>query len=85
MFDIIGPPTILHCDNGREFTNNVIAKYLLDNNVKMINGKPRHSKSQGSVEGDNRDIQSLLIAWWEEHQSSSWSKALGDMHYQKKY
>ena len=30
---------------------------------KMVNGKARHSQSQGSVEQCNRDIENMLMAW----------------------
>ena len=67
FFDIIGPPTILHTDNGREFCNNIISEYLVKYGVKMINRKPRHSQSQGSVERGNRDIEDMIAAWYDEN------------------
>ena len=29
----------------------------------MVNGKPRHPQSQGSVERANSDIKDMLVAW----------------------
>ena len=49
----------------------------------MINGKPRHSQSQGSVERGNRDIEDMIAAWQDEKQSRHWSKSLGDIQFQK--
>ena len=30
---------------------------------KMVNGKARHSQSQGSVERCNRDVEAMLACW----------------------
>ena len=47
----------------------------------MINGKARHSQSQGSVERGNRDIEDMIAAWQDEKQSRHWSKSLGDIQF----
>ena len=49
----------------------------------MVNGKPRHSQSQGSVERANRDIENLLACWQAENNSTNWSKALNIIQFQK--
>ena len=49
-FCIVGAPAILQSDNGREFVNEVVHRMLDKFNIKMVNGKPRHSQSQGLVE-----------------------------------
>src|ERR1700724_845888 len=57
LFTEIGPPTILQSDNGREFTSNVIKDLSeLWDNIKIINGRPRHPQSQGLVERSNCEI-----------------------------
>ena len=81
VIDIIGAPTILHTDNGREFCNEVLYILLNKYGVKMINEKPRHS--QGSVERGNKDVQDIIQAWQLENNSSSWSSCLGDIQFQK--
>ena len=58
-FCIIGAPAILQSDNGREFVNAVVHKMLEEFKIKLVNGKPRHSQSQGSVERANRDVDRL--------------------------
>ena len=57
----MGPPTILQSDNGREFKNQEIKNEVIQMwpGLKMVNGKPRHSKSQGPVERANRDVENL--------------------------
>jgi len=46
IFLMFGPPTILQCDNGREFTG--IMKKLGDlwPNLKIIHGRPRHPQDR---------------------------------------
>ena len=60
----LGPPKIFHSDNGREFVNQLI-RAMFDKwggNVTFINGRPRHSQSQGLVERGNRTIEDKLKA-----------------------
>ena len=61
----MGPPHIFHTDNGREFVNALLHS-LLDRwssgNVTFVNGRPRHSQSQGLVERGNRVIQDKIKA-----------------------
>ena len=42
----------------------------------MINGKARHSQSQGSVERCNRDIENMLACWQTDNNSNRWSYGL---------
>ena len=50
IFCLMDAPQILHSDNGREFVNQVIRELVeLFPGCKLVNGKPRHSQSQGSV------------------------------------
>ena len=51
--------------------------------LKMVNGKPRHSQSQGSVERANRDVENLLACWQAESNSTNWSVALNFIQFQK--
>ena len=62
IFSLRGPPIILQSDNGREFKNQEIKNEVLKMwpGLKMVDGKPRHSQSQGSVERANRDVENLL-------------------------
>ena len=57
-----GAPKRFHSDNGKEFVNQVLHK-LLDKwnpDVTVINGRPRHSQSQGLVERGNREVEKKL-------------------------
>ena len=49
----------------------------------MINGKARHSQSQGSVERCNRDIENMLACWQVDNKSTNWSHGLQFVQYAK--
>jgi len=44
--------------------------------VKIVHGKPRHSQTQGSIEGANQDIQNLLRAWMSNNNTNKWADGL---------
>jgi hypothetical protein len=77
MFTTFGAPNIHHSDNGREFCNQII-KSLCEmwNDIKIVQGKPRHSKLQGSVERANQDVENMLATWMETNNTTKWSEAL---------
>lgn len=77
IFTLLGAPTILQSDNGREFANNVVSSLKeYWPTLKIVHGKPRHSQSQGSVERANQDIENMLCAWMQDEKTSCWSEGL---------
>ena len=77
LFTEIGPPTILQSDNGGEFTSEVIKSLSkLWNNLKIINGRPRHPQSQGLIERSNCEIGKLLGKWMESFNNKNWNIGL---------
>ena len=61
IFSIQGAPGMLHSDNGEEFVSSVITDLAkLWAELKLINGRPRHSESQGAVERLDRTIQDVI-------------------------
>ena len=58
-----GPPLILHSDNGREFSNQLLFSTLAERlpTIKLVHGKPRHLESQGAVERANCDVKDVLF------------------------
>jgi transposase InsO family protein len=84
IFTIIGAPTILQSDNGREFCNQVIDELAsLWNDIKLVHGRPRHSQSQGSVERANRDIKEMLSGWLKDNETTKWSEGLRFVQFMK--
>ena len=50
LFLTFDPPTVLQCDDGKEFSNSVINDLCARFNVKLIHGRIRHLQSQGQIE-----------------------------------
>ncbi|XP_023236274.1 KRAB-A domain-containing protein 2-like [Centruroides sculpturatus] len=77
IFTIFGAPSILHSDNGRKFSNQVIESLCsMGLDVKIVHGKARHSQSQVSVKHANQDIENMFSTWMETNQISKWSDGL---------
>ena len=64
VFPVMGLPSILHSDNGREFVNSVITEILNDwpGQVQLVSGRPHHSQSQGVVEQTHYTLEWMLSA-----------------------
>jgi len=62
VFAYFGAPQIFHSDNGREFVNDVLRALLKKwgGSTVFVNGRPRHSQSQGCVERGNRYVQDKI-------------------------
>lgn len=74
---LIGPPHILQSDNGREFVNSVLLELkALWPEVVIVNGRPRHPQSQGSVERANQDVKEMLAAWCKDNGTKDWTAGL---------
>lgn len=81
---ISGCAKYLQCDNGREFSNQIIQELLIMwPRLKMVHGKPRHSWSHGSVKRANQDVQNILKSWMKEMKNSRWSEGLRFFQFQK--
>jgi len=77
VFTVFGPPFILQSDNGREFTAKVIYELLgLWKDIHVVNGRPRHPQSQGSVENANKTLKNAISVWMEENSRTDWSVCL---------
>lgn len=42
----------------------------------LVNGRPRHPQSQGSVERSNSTLKDSLVAWMRDNKTSKWSHGL---------
>ncbi|XP_050305084.1 KRAB-A domain-containing protein 2-like [Anthonomus grandis grandis] len=77
IFLNFGAPIVLQSDNGREFTANIIKKLgCLWPALVLVNVTPRYPQSQESVERGNCVVKESLVAWMQDHNSSSWSLGL---------
>ncbi|KRZ00470.1 KRAB-A domain-containing protein 2, partial [Trichinella zimbabwensis] len=75
---------ILQSDNGREFVNSVIKSLKKQwHDLVLVNGRPRHSQSQGSVERANADVQDMLRCYLKDNLDVAWSDALKFVQLQK--
>lgn len=84
IFTLLGAPTVLQSDNGREFSNEIIGNLKnMWSTLKIVHGSPRHSQSQGSVERANQDIENILTTWMMENNCSHWSKGLRYVQWMK--
>ncbi len=74
IFLHFGALSILQSDNGREFTATIIKEVVsMWPECKLINGRPRHPESQGSIERSNDVFKTKLFAWMSEQKSKKWS------------
>ena len=70
-------PAILQSDNGKEFVAKVIHALVgIWPGTHIINGRPRHPQSQGSVERANRTLEDKLSAWLKDNNREDWSTGL---------
>nr|XP_045590715.1 KRAB-A domain-containing protein 2-like [Procambarus clarkii] len=85
IFTLIGAPRYLQSDNGREFVAAVIHQLRTELWPKLIliNGKPRHPQSQGSIERANGDITKMLGSWMCENRTRDWSAGLPFVQFNK--
>ncbi|XP_014487986.1 PREDICTED: KRAB-A domain-containing protein 2-like [Dinoponera quadriceps] len=84
IFLEVGCPHILQSDNGREFTAAVIQELTsLWPTCKIVNGRPRHPASQGSVERSNQDVEAMLRAWLIDNDTKNWAISCYFVQFQK--
>ncbi|CAC5383216.1 unnamed protein product [Mytilus coruscus] len=85
VFSVVGLPSILQHDNGREFCNAVIRETLKlwpgDGDVKIITGRPRHPRTQGLVEQVDDSLHKLLASKRADKPGSGWLEFLYEIQY----
>lgn len=65
IFTLFDATAIFQSDNGRKFVNNIITELsTMWKDLKIVHGKPRHSRSQNSVERANQDTEDMLGTWF---------------------
>ncbi|KFD48312.1 hypothetical protein M514_10804 [Trichuris suis] len=77
IFTLLGAPSILQSDNGREFANKVVTGLKRHwPSLKIVHVNPWHSQSQGSVKRANQDIENMLCTWMQDKKTDQWSEGL---------
>lgn len=70
-------PRILQQDKGREFVTFIMEELkVLWPDLVIVHGKTRYTKSQGSVERANGDLEDMMRAWLNDHSTTEWSLVL---------
>ncbi|XP_043491623.1 KRAB-A domain-containing protein 2-like [Polistes fuscatus] len=87
IFSLLGAPSILQSDNGREFANNVVTSLKkLWPALNIVHGKLRHSQNQDSqriAKKMRQDIENMLSIWMQDNNSSHWSEGLRFVQFMK--
>jgi hypothetical protein len=74
LFLMQGAPVILQSDNGREFVVEVIKELMGTwKDCHIVHGSPRHPQTQGSVERANADVETMVMQWMDDHDSTNWT------------
>ena len=65
---------IIHSDNGREFVNGVIKRTIAcwPGTCKLINGRPRHPRSQGCIEKVNDSLVKQIMMLRQSTSQNCW-------------
>ena len=85
IFTTIGAPRILQTDNGKEFVNKDVKKYLETfwPYIKHIRGAPYHPQSQGSVERANGHVKNMLKRYLIENENVTIKSILPTLQFTK--
>jgi len=77
VFPVMGLPSILQSDNGREFVNKLIEEVVASwpGQVQLVSGRPRHPQSQGLIEQAHYTLERMISARTAEsaNKQPSWS------------
>lgn len=77
IFTIIGAPSVLQSDSGREFSSQIVSELSsIWPELKIVHGKPQPCQIQSSINQTNQDIQNRIISWMQTNNSSHWAEYL---------
>ena len=84
-----GNPVIFQSDNGLEFCNSDLTNYCINNDIKIVHGRPRHPQSQGACEVCHKEIKKYIYTkYLEDKENFNLNKALVEIiniHNNKKH
>ncbi|XP_033617842.1 SCAN domain-containing protein 3-like [Fukomys damarensis] len=76
IFAIIGAPSFLQCNNGREFSSQIIREISnIWSELKLVHGKPQVCQSESSTE-EIEEIQKRIFSWMQVNNSPQWAEFL---------
>jgi transposase InsO family protein len=84
-FSILGFPSILHTDNGKEFVAKEVIRKMkeLSPHLTTITGRPRTPRDQGSVERSNKVVKDMLYSYERQQRINgkipNWTQAIPHM------
>ena len=73
---LMGPPSILQTDNGREFANEAVAYVAQQHHIVIRRSQPGRPRSQGMVERANRHIRKMVVKWCRRFKRTDWAMCL---------
>lgn len=77
IFTIIGAPSVLQSDNGREFSSQIVSELSsIWLELKIVHRKPQTCQSQSFTEQANGNIQKQIFSWMQTNNSSHWATFL---------
>lgn len=77
LFCIFSARFTLQSDNGLEFSHIIIQNLAeMRPGMWLVNGKPRYSQSQGSMERSNQDVRDMLVSRIADFKNRKWSEGL---------
>lgn len=76
-----GVPVALQADNGKEFANQDLRQLCLEMNIRIIHGRPRNPKAQGTVERVNQTVKRWLAKTLHNTHSTRWIDHLDNVVY----
>ena len=89
FFQSFGKPIIFQSDNGLEFCNSELINYCVNNDIKIVHGRPRHPQSQGACESCHREIKKYIYGkYYDDKENFNINKALVEIiniHNNKKH
>lgn len=76
IFTVIGVPSVLQSNNGREFSSQIIKELsIIWPELKTVHGKPHACQSQSSTE-ETEEIQKRIFSWMQMNNSPHWTEFL---------
>ena len=80
---------ILQTDNGLEFCNSELNNYCINNDIKIVHGRPHHPQSQGACEVCHKEIKKYIYTkFLEDEENFNLNKSLVEIiniHNNKKH